>query len=178
MMNWKKCLNANRIKMFCLLQAFMVCAAFAQREIRFHDDMPVLVVDVGTATVISCISEQKALVGVAIAPGPISAQEGLHKSAALIPDAELSRSAGVLGKNTPAALRSGLVTGHACMIDGMIARIREEYRLPAATPVVITGGLAPLVTAECRQPMTYEKDLTLMGLYYIYTATAAAKAKR
>jgi type III pantothenate kinase len=140
--------------------------------------VPVLIVDVGTATVISCVSEQKALVGVAIAPGPISAQEGLHKSAALIPDAELSRSAGVLGKNTPAALRSGLVTGHACMIDGMIARIREEYRLPAATPVVITGGLAPLVTAECRQPMTYEKDLTLMGLYYIYTATAAAKAKR
>jgi pantothenate kinase type III len=64
------------------------------------------------------------------------------------------------------------------MIDGMISRIREEYHLPATTPVVITGGLAPLVTAECRQPMTYEKDLTLMGLYHIYTATAAAKAKR
>ena len=137
-----------------------------------------LIVDVGTATVISCVSEQKALVGVAIAPGPVSAQEGLHKSAALIPDAELSRSSGVLGKNTPAALRSGLVTGHACMIDGMIERILEEYRLPAATPVVITGGLAPLVTAECRHPMIYDKDLTLRGLYHIYTATAAAKAKK
>ena len=45
MMNRKKYLNANRIKMFCLLQAFMVCAAFAQREIRFRNDMPVLVVD-------------------------------------------------------------------------------------------------------------------------------------
>ena len=45
MMNWKKCLNAIRIKMFCLLHAFVVCAAFAQREIRFHDDVPVLVVD-------------------------------------------------------------------------------------------------------------------------------------
>ena len=36
---------ANRIKTFCLLQAFVVCAAFAQREIRFRNDMPVLVVD-------------------------------------------------------------------------------------------------------------------------------------
>jgi hypothetical protein len=45
MMNWKKYLNANRIKMFCLLHAFVVCAAFAQREIRFRNDMPVLVVD-------------------------------------------------------------------------------------------------------------------------------------
>lgn len=139
---------------------------------------PAIVIDVGTATVISCVSEQKSLVGVAIAPGPIAAQEGLHQSAALIPDAELSRSSGALGKNTPAALRSGLVTGHACMIDGMIDRIREEYRLPFDTPVVITGGLAPLVTAECRRPMTYEKDLTLEGLYHIYTATAAAKNKR
>ncbi|MBR4929961.1 MAG: hypothetical protein IKZ00_04080, partial [Bacteroidaceae bacterium] len=45
MMNRKKYLNANRIKMFCLLHAFVVCAAFAQREIRFRNDMPVLVVD-------------------------------------------------------------------------------------------------------------------------------------
>lgn len=45
MMNWEKCLNANRIKMFCLLHAFVVCAAFAQREIRFRNDIPVLVVD-------------------------------------------------------------------------------------------------------------------------------------
>ena len=44
-MNWKIYLNANRIKMFCLLHAFVVCAAFAQREIRFRNDMPVLVVD-------------------------------------------------------------------------------------------------------------------------------------
>lgn len=140
--------------------------------------VPVLVVDVGTATVISCVNEQKALVGVAIAPGPVSAEEGLRKSAALIPYAELSRSAGSLGKNTPAALRAGLVTGHACMIDGMIARILEEYRLPATTPVVITGGLASLVTAECRHPMTYERELTLWGLYHIHAATVAAKTKK
>ena len=45
MMNWKKHLIANRIKTFCLLHAFVICAAFAQREIRFRNDMPVLVVD-------------------------------------------------------------------------------------------------------------------------------------
>ena len=139
---------------------------------------PAVIVDIGTATVISCINPQKALVGVAIAPGPITAQEGLHQSAALIPYAELSRPSATLGKNTPAALRSGLVVGHACMIDGMVDRIIREQNLSPDTPVVITGGLSSLIMEECQHPMTYEKDLTLWGLYHIYTATVAAQNKK
>lgn len=139
---------------------------------------PVIVVDIGTATVISCVNSQKALVGVAISPGPVTAQEGLHQSAALIPYAELSRPVGALGKNTPAALRSGLVVGHACMIDGMVDRIIREQKLSPDTPVVITGGLSPLIMAECQHPMTYEKDLTLWGLYHVHTATVAAQNKK
>ncbi len=139
---------------------------------------PVLVIDIGTATVISCINQQKSLIGVSIAAGPLAAQEGLHQTAALIPYTELSSPSGVLGKNTSAALRSGLVTGHACMIDGMICRVLEAYDLPSSTPIVVTGGLAPLITKECRHPVSYEKDLTLWGLYHIYTATAAAQSKR
>lgn len=132
---------------------------------------PVVVVDIGTATVISCVNSQKALVGVAIAPGPISSQEGLHASAAMIPYTELSKPAGALGKNTPSALKSGLVMGHACMVDGMVSRIIAEQGLPKDTPVVVCGGLSPLIIAECQHPMTFEKDLTLWGLYHIHTAT-------
>ena len=139
---------------------------------------PVLIVDIGTATVISCVDAKKALVGVAIAPGPVSAQEGLCHSAAMIPYTELSKPTGSLGKNTPAALRSGLVTGHACMVDGMIGRILTEQGLPPDTPVVVTGGLAPLITGECERSMTYERDLTLWGLYHMYTATANDKRKK
>lgn len=140
--------------------------------------VPVAVVDVGTATVISAVGEQKALMGVAIAPGPVASQEGLREAAALIPYTELSKPAGALGKNTPAALRAGLVMGHACMIDGMLERILAEYRLPADTPVVITGGLAPLIMAECRHTLLYEEHLTLWGLYHMYTATVNAKNKK
>lgn len=132
---------------------------------------PVLVIDIGTATVISCVNCQKALVGVAIAPGPISAQDGLHQNAALIPYTELSKPTGALGKNTAASLRSGLVMGHACMIDGMIDRILCEQKLPSNTPVVVTGGLSPLIIAECQHSLIYEQDLTLWGLYHIFTAT-------
>lgn len=139
---------------------------------------PVLVVDIGTATVISAIDSQKSLIGVAIAPGPASAQEGLHASAALIPYAELNKPQQPLGKNTPSALQSGIVMGHACMVDGMLQRILETYGFPPDTPVVVTGGLAPMVTPQCRHKLTYQKDLTLWGLYHIYTATHANKHKR
>ena len=139
---------------------------------------PVAIVDIGTATVISAVNEQKSLVGVAIAPGPAASLEGLRASAALIPYTELSTPTSALGKNTPAALRAGLVMGHACMIDGMLDRIFTEYRLPESTPVVVTGGLAPLITAECCHKVAYEEHLTLWGLYHMYVATVNSKNKK
>ena len=139
---------------------------------------PVAIVDIGTATVISAVTEQKALMGVAIAPGPVASLEGLRESAALIPDTELNAPVSALGKNTPAALRSGIVMGHACRIDGMLSRIFSEYRLPESTPVVVTGGLAPLIIAQCHHKVTYEEHLTLWGLYHMYTATVNTKNKK
>ncbi len=139
---------------------------------------PVAIIDIGTATVLSVVNNQKALIGVAIAAGPAASLEGLRQAAALIPYTELSAPTAALGKNTPDALRAGLVMGHACMIDGMLDRIFEEHRLPESTPVVVTGGLAPLVTAECRHTLKYEKHLTLWGLYHMYTATVNAKNKK
>ncbi|MBQ9779482.1 MAG: type III pantothenate kinase [Clostridia bacterium] len=139
---------------------------------------PVAVVDIGTATVISAVNNQKALMGVAIAPGPAASLEGLRASAALIPYTELSTPVSALGKNTPAALRAGLVMGHACMIDGMLDRIFNEHRLPESTPVVVTGGFAPLIAAECRHELKCEEHLTLWGLYHMYDATVSGKNKR
>ena len=45
MKNWNIKLNAYRMVLCCLLHAFVVSASFAQREIRFRNDMPVLMVD-------------------------------------------------------------------------------------------------------------------------------------
>ena len=91
---------------------------------------------------------------------------------------ELKAPDTALGKNTTAALRSGLLLGTACMIDGMIHRIKEELRLPknAALPIVATGGLAELVLPACTHEIVHEPNLTLLGLYFIYKATAEREA--
>jgi type III pantothenate kinase len=87
---------------------------------------PVIFLDLGTATVCGAVNSARELVGVSIAPGVTTSLEGLRASAAQIPYLELKTPDTVLGKNTPAAIRSGLILGTACMIDGLIQRIRAE----------------------------------------------------
>ena len=139
---------------------------------------PVIFLDFGTATVFGAVNMARELVGVSIAPGVTTALEGLRAAAAQIPYMELKAPDTVLGKNTTAALRSGLVLGTACMVDGLIDRIKAELKLPknAALPMVATGGLAELVLPACTHSVTYEADLTLLGLYFIYKATAEREA--
>ena len=141
---------------------------------------PVIFLDLGTATVCGAVNMARELVGVSIAPGVTTSLEGLRAAAAQIPYMELKAPDAALGKNTAAALRSGLVLGTACMIDGMIERIREELKLPknAALPIVATGGLAELVLPACTHEIVHEPDLTLLGLYFIYKATAEREAKK
>ena len=141
---------------------------------------PVIFLDFGTATVCGAVNLARELVGVSISPGVSTSLEGLRAAAAQIPYMELKAPDTALGKNTAAAIRSGLVLGTACMIDGMICRIKEELRLPqnAALPIVATGGLAELVLPACTHEMIHEPDLTLLGLYFIYKATAEREAKK
>lgn len=141
---------------------------------------PVVFLDFGTATVCGAVNTARELTGVAIAPGVTTSLEGLRTAAAQIPYMELKAPDTALGKNTSAAIRAGVVLGTACMIDGMIERIREELKLPqnAPLPVVATGGLAELVLPSCTHEIASEPDLTLMGLYFIYKATAEREAKK
>ena len=154
----------------------VACAAAA---VRLYG-APVIFLDFGTATVCGAVNERKELVGVSIAPGVKASLEGLRASAAQIPYMELGSPDAALGKNTPAAIRAGLVLGTACMADGMIRRIRRELGLPDGTPlpVVATGGLSELVLPSCESHISHEPDLTLLGLYYVYVATAERQAKR
>ncbi len=141
---------------------------------------PVIVFDYGTATVAGTVNAAKELVGVSISSGLYTSLEGLRAAAAQIPYLELNAPASVLGKNTPAAIRSGLVMGTACMTDGMIERMRDEMHIPddVDIPVVATGGMADLVLPECRHRIIHDPELTLLGLYFIYRATREREQKQ
>ena len=71
-----------------------------------------------------------------------------------------------IGRNTIDCMRSGIMLGNACMIDGMIARMEEE--LGYKTTVVATGGIAKFVVPLCKSEIIYDKDLIIKGLTALY----------
>lgn len=130
---------------------------------------PVVVVDFGTATTFDSVSENGEYLGGAIAPGLQVAARALFEHTARLPLVELVAPRSVIGKNTVESVQSGLVYGYAAMVDGMVERIAKELGQPT---VVATGGLAPMVIAECRTVDHHEPWLTLQGLRLVFEKNA------
>lgn len=125
-----------------------------------------IVVDLGTATTLDCVSPSGEFLGGIIAPGMRASLEGLLGRTAKLPDVELSAPASALGKNTVDCLRSGAVLGHAALVDGLVARLRTELRFSCR--VVATGGLASVVAPHLGCIDLIDPDLTLRGLELLH----------
>jgi type III pantothenate kinase len=108
--------------------------------------------------------------GGVIAPGINLSLEALHQAAAQLPRVAVSKPETVIGKSTVPAMKSGIYWGYVSMIEGMVARIEEEFG--AKMNVVATGGLAPLFLNESEQITQADPDLTLRGLYLIHQRNA------
>ncbi len=128
---------------------------------------PLIIVDFGTATTYCYINENKQYMGGAIAPGIGISTEALYTRASKLPRIEITRpDGGVVGKNTVAAMQSGILYGYVGQVEGIVKRMRLECK---QEPVVIaTGGLASLIAQETDIIDVVEPDLTLKGLQLIY----------
>ena len=127
---------------------------------------PMIVVDMGTATTMVVLDEKGALVGGCICPGVKISMDALTERTALLPGLQLDQPKKAIGRNTIDCMRSGIMMGTACMLDGMIERMEEE--LGSKTTVIATGGIAKFVIPMCRTPILYDKDLLIKGLAVLY----------
>ena len=127
---------------------------------------PLIVVDMGTATTMVVLDKTGALVGGSIIPGVKISMEALTGKTALLPGLQLDQPKCAIGRNTIDCMRSGIMMGAACMIDGLVERMEEE--LGYKTTVVATGGIAKFVIPMCHTPIIYEKDLLIKGLAALY----------
>jgi type III pantothenate kinase len=127
---------------------------------------PLIIVDVGTATVFDAISPEGDYLGGAIAPGIGIASEALFSRAAKLYRVELERPKTAIGKNTVAAIQSGTLLGYVGLIEGMVARFKAE--LGGSAKVIGTGGWAPVVGKETAVFDAIDEDLTLKGLRLLY----------
>jgi type III pantothenate kinase len=126
----------------------------------------VIVIDLGTATTFDAVSEEGDYLGGAIAPGIAIATEALFSRTAVLPRVELIHPKRAIGRNTVAAMQSGIVFGYAGLIEGIVTRIKQE--LGGKAKVVATGGYAELLARETPAIEEVNPDLTLIGLRLIY----------
>ena len=131
-----------------------------------HYPLPVIVVDMGTASKIVAVDAKGNFIGGSILPGMRTSMNALIGSAALLADFEFDTPKHAIGKNTVDCLRSGAVLGFASMIDGMIERFKKELGTDAS--VVATGGLVHYVLPSLKTKMVYREDLVTEGLRIIY----------
>ncbi len=127
---------------------------------------PLIVIDMGTATTMSVLDKTGAHIGGCIIPGVKISMDALTDKTALLPGLQLDQPKRAIGRNTIDAMRSGIMLGTACMLDGMVERMEAE--LGCKTTVIATGGIAKFIVPMCKTPMIYDKDLIIKGLAALY----------
>ncbi len=127
---------------------------------------PLVVIDMGTATTVSVLDKNGAHIGGCIIPGVKISMDALTERTALLPGLQLDKPKRAIGRNTVDAMRSGIMLGTACMLDGIVDRMEEE--LGEKVTVIATGGIAKFIVPLCRRPMIYDKDLLIKGLVALY----------
>lgn len=125
-----------------------------------------IILDFGTATTFDVMNEQGDYLGGVIAPGINLSLDALHKAAAKLPEIAVEAPPKVIGTSTVSAMQSGVYWGYVALVEGIIARIRTEYKKPLK--IIATGGLSPLFAKATAVIEHLEPDLTIYGLLKIY----------
>lgn len=134
-----------------------------------------IVVDMGTATTFDCITADGVFLGGVIAPGVLTSAETLTRRTSKLPATELTVPSRVIGRRTEECIRAGVLFGAADSIDGIVARIRNEWPRSAEPLVIATGGFAETMATLCRSFERVEPHLTLQGLQIAHSLLRGAE---
>lgn len=134
--------------------------------------LPLVVIDMGTATTLSVADKHGNYIGGVILPGLRVSLNSLSGKTAQLPYISLEVPDKVIGKNTIDCMRAGIIFSNVDMIDGILDRMEKELK---ETPTVIaTGGLARFITPLCRHRIIYDDALLLKGLLIPFNSSASS----
>jgi type III pantothenate kinase len=137
-----------------------IANTLAAREIYGRDT---IAVDLGTATTFDCITREGVFVGGVISPGLQVGLDWLSDRTAKLPRVELRPPRVVIGRRTEACIQSGVFYQAVDAVDGIVRRIKEEWKRPDAF-VVATGGFSHVIGPHLTTVDAVEPHLTLYGL--------------
>lgn len=124
--------------------------------------VPAIVIDMGTATTVGVIDENKCFKGGMIIPGVKTSLKALSTKASQLPMVSIEKPEHIIGRNTLECMQSGILYGNAAMVDGIIDRIRPT--LHGDVKVIATGGMARQIIPFCRNEIVIDNTLQLKGV--------------
>lgn len=128
--------------------------------------LPVIVIDMGTATTVTVVDKGNRYIGGAIVPGVALSMNALSSGTSLLQKVPIEAPKKAISTTTTESMQSGAVYGNAALLDGMIERFEQELGCRAST--VATGGIAAKIVPHCRHEIVYDENLLLKGLGIIY----------
>lgn len=128
---------------------------------------PAIVVDFGTATTFDIVNNNNEFIGGIITAGMKIQAEALSSKTSKLPKLNIEAPKDAIGKNTIDAMLSGIVRGHAAMIDGLILDCEKELGKKAT--IIATGGYSAVICNYLKRKFDYiNPDLTLIGAKILF----------
>ena len=129
--------------------------------------IPAIVVDFGTATSFDVVNSDNEFIGGIITAGMKIQADALSTKTSKLPNLNIEESKSAIGRNTIDAMLSGVVRGHAAMIEGLINECEKELGKKAT--IIATGGYSSVISKYLNRKFNdINSDLTLIGLNIIY----------
>lgn len=132
---------------------------------KYGTKLPLIVFDLGTATTCNVIDEKGCFLGGIIAPGLMTSANALLSKASKLKEYKVNEPLSIIGNTSQGCIDSGIVYGHALMIEGIIRKVSEK--LGKKCVAVMTGGNTEHIRDYIDSPFYYEPDLLLQGLICI-----------
>ena len=130
----------------------------------YHREL--LVVSMGTCSVICHIDRFGAFKHCIIAPGFTKMSETLWKNAAQLPEFELTHKDTYLANTTIGAMNIGIYNGYIGMMSSLINGIKKEI---GDDPYIIgCGGLGKMAVPYMKELNEYDPDFVTKGLNFIF----------
>ena len=124
-----------------------------------------LIIDFGTATTFDIV-KNKVYEGGVIAPGVKLSMKNLSQSTALLPIFKLKNKQKSYGKNTIDALNAGFVWGYDGLINNMINKIIQKWKMKYK--IILTGGYAMFFKKIIKKKTIIDQNITIKGLSKAY----------
>lgn len=128
--------------------------------------LPAIIFDMGTATTVTVVDQQRRYIGGAILAGVRLGVQALFSGTAQLPSVSIQAPKQAICGTALESIQSGAVFGAAAMMDGLADRFEAE--LGEKCTLIATGGLAGCIVPHCRRDFIHDESLLLRGMELIY----------